>query len=469
VSVGKRWWWVALGLWTVFVALALWWLFHSEPGQPATTWTVQGGEDTSFWARTRDWFRMMHLNFQRIYPWILFAPYVLWLTSRFHLERERLALRLAVQLAGCAIFAGASHAINSHILTTTRIVVVNSHSDIRTAGLPDREKQLVHVEVAGAGAAPLLDEREIVTSYHTQMVVRVPGGAGTGAFSAVGASDPATLKFMPTNLIARLEQAMKPGVSSAGVGLRPLATVLDVLAYGALAGMAHAVHFYRRYRERERRALFLESNLTKARLHALQAQLQPHFLFNTLNAIATLLRRDVRAAENTLMSLSDLLRLALSRSQEQEIPLREELRFLERYVQIQQTRFGERLKFELEAENGTLDCLVPTLMLQPVVENAIQHGIEPTGNSGVVRVSGHRTGERLTVQVQDNGAGIPETPSPNQNGGIGLSNLRQRLEALYGSEHKLEIISRAEGGTNVCIEIPWHTTAARGAEADHQP
>ncbi len=408
---------------------------------------------------------MVHLNFQRIYPWIFFAPYVVLLTSRFYLEGKRLALSVAVQVAGCVIFAIAAHAINSRLSTTTaRIVVINSHSDVKTIGGLDREKQFVHVAVAGAGAVALPDEREIVSSFQTQMVVG--GGGGTGAFPALaGMPNPEALKFMPTNLIPRLEQAMKPGVSSAGAGLRPLAAVLDVLAYGALAGLTHAVYFYRRYRERERRALFLESNLTRARLHALQAQLQPHFLFNTLNAIATLLRRDVKAAENTLMSLSELLRLALSRSEQQEISLRDELRFLERYVQIQQTRFGERLKFELAIESQSLDCLVPTLMLQPLVENAIQHGIEPTGNPGVVRVSGRREQERLVVQVQDNGAGVDAERSAGQNGGIGLSNLRQRLSALYGTEQKLEIISRPEDGTRVWIELPFHTTPSVRANA----
>jgi LytS/YehU family sensor histidine kinase len=284
------------------------------------------------------------------------------------------------------------------------------------------------------------------------------GTAATGAFPATVAGGPHAdaLKFMPTNVAARLEEAMKPAFSRAGSSARPLATFMDVLAYGALVGMAHAVHFYRRYRERERRALYLESNLTKARLHALQAQLQPHFLFNTLNAIVTLLRRDPKAAENTLMSLSDLLRLALSRSQEQEIPLRDELLFLERYIQIQQTRFGERLAFETNVEGAALDCLVPTLMLQPLVENAVQHGIEPAGSAGMVRVLGRRKEGRLIVEVADNGAGLGANGSAN--GGIGLSNLRQRLSGLYGADHTLDISSPPEGGTKVRIGLPWHTT-----------
>jgi signal transduction histidine kinase len=411
------------------------------------------------WERTWDWLRVTHLNFKRIYPWLLFAPYVVWLTSRFYLERERFVLNLAVQLAGCAIFAIGTNAINSRLSrTTARILVIQNETDIRPANGLAQEKKMVHVAISGAGTAPFPDEREIVSTWHTQLVMA--GTAATGAFptSVAGGPHPEALKFMPTNVAARLEEAIKPAFSRAGSSARPLAVFMDMLAYGALVGMAHAVHFYRRYRERERRALCLESNLTKARLHALQAQLQPHFLFNTLNAIVTLLRRDPRAAENTLMSLSDLLRLALSRSQEQEIPLRDELLFLERYIQIQQTRFGERLAFETNVEGTALDCLVPTLMLQPLVENAVQHGIEPAGSAGMVRVLGRREEGRLIIEVADNGAGLGANESAN--GGIGLSNLRQRLSGLYGADHTLDISSPPEGGTNVRIALPWHKTAS---------
>jgi len=252
---------------------------------------------------------------------------------------------------------------------------------------------------------------------------------------------------------------MKPALGHAGpFGLRPLETLLDMLAYASVAGVAHAVHFYRRFRERERRALLLESNLTQARLKSLQAQLQPHFLFNTLNAIATLLRRDPRAAEATLMSLSDLLRLALSRSDQQEICLSEELRFLEKYIEIQQTRFGGRFRYHQEIAAETLSCLVPTLLLQPLVENAIRHGLEPSPDGGTVRVAARRSDAKLLLEVEDNGVGLKESePNAKSGGGIGLSNLRGRLEALYGERQRMEIMSRAEAGVVVRIEMPWHT------------
>jgi LytS/YehU family sensor histidine kinase len=239
--------------------------------------------------------------------------------------------------------------------------------------------------------------------------------------------------------------------------------LLNILAYGSLAGLAHAVHFYRFSRERERRAAMLESHLAKARLHALQAQLQPHFLFNALNAVATLLRSDARAAQDALTSFSELLRLALSQSDKQEVTLREDMRFVERYIEIQQTRLGDRLRFEQQIDPAALDCLVPTLFLQPLVENALRHGIEPSPGPGLVRVSVHRESDQLRVTIEDNGVGL--SAEGNKPGGIGLQNLRARLLALYGQQHKMDVLPRTEGGVIVRIEIPIRMNSTNEATA----
>jgi two-component system LytT family sensor kinase len=218
-------------------------------------------------------------------------------------------------------------------------------------------------------------------------------------------------------------------------------------------------------------------------------------LFNSLNAIATLLRRDPRLAEATLMSLSDLLRLALSQADRQEIPLREELNFVRRYLEIQQTRFGDKLRVEQEIDPTTLDCLVPTLLLQPLVENAIRHGIEPAESAGVLHLTAHRNNGKLVLTVEDNGVGLATVPidlrgskaldisattAPSQtllpipspatvvrsNGnGIGLTNLRARLETLYGTSQNFELNSRSGGGVIVRVEIPWRPVAALEAPA----
>ena len=203
-------------------------------------------------------------------------------------------------------------------------------------------------------------------------------------------------------------------------------------------------------------------------MHALQAQLQPHFLFNALNAVATLLRRDARAAQEALTSFSELLRLALSQSDRQEVPLSEDLRFLERYVEIQQTRLGDRFRFEQSVEPAALDCLVPALLLQPLVENALRHGIEPSPRRGTVRVAVTRQSERLMLRVEDDGVGLMENKGQLQTG-IGLSNLRARLEALYGNRQKVEMISRPEGGVAVQVEIPLREAASDNGSSRTQP
>ncbi len=442
-------WLLCLGLWTLFVVLALWLLLRENSfvtGGP--DWIIQGsGSGLSWLERTRNWFRLAHLNFQRIYPWVLFGPYVFWLTSRFHLDRGLLTRNLAIQLAGCALFALGSHAVNARLSTGARFVVISTQRGTFTQGGPGKAKTFRY-EFSGVGGGGLLKREETVS-----------GGSSNAAADALDGLYPDLPRHFPTNLLPELKDPFKTAAAVAHAGpstLRPLSTFLDLLAYGSLAGLAHAVYYYRRYRERERRALFLESNLARARFDALQAQLQPHFLFNTLNAIATLLRRDPKAAEATLMSLSELLRLTLSQSDRQEIPLRDELRFLERYMEIQQTRFGDRLRVELAVEPLALDCLVPALLLQPLVENAIRHGLEPSPDPGFVRVAAKTEGARLEIRVEDNGVGLGSGPQRKVNPGIGLSNLRARLDTLYGPDHSLELEPRSGGGAVVRIGMPSH-------------
>jgi two-component system, LytTR family, sensor kinase len=211
--------------------------------------------------------------------------------------------------------------------------------------------------------------------------------------------------------------------------------------------------------------------------------LQPHFLFNSLNAIAALLRRDPRLAETMLVALSQLLRLALNQSERQEGALRDELEFVHRYLEIQQTRFGDKLRVEQDIDPQALDCLVPTLVLQPLVENALRHGIEPSEKAGVLRVRASREAGRLVLEVEDDGVGLasdscgPDNPAglgsslptPARSSatrvappgtGIGLANLRERLQMLYGGAQKLVLTPRATGGVLVRVEIPWRPGAS---------
>lgn len=232
----------------------------------------------------------------------------------------------------------------------------------------------------------------------------------------------------------------------------------SMLVYWAVVAVQHVVAYQERAHERERRAAELEQRLTAARLQALQMQLNPHFLFNTLNAISCLMHQDVDAADRMLVRLSELLRRALDTRDLQEIPLREELAFLDRYLEIEQTRFGARLTIERAVDDGLLDALVPNLLLQPLVENAIKHGVERQLRAGLISVAAKEQNGEILLTVRDNGPGLDRNrPAPvasKRGHGIGLSNTRRRLEQLYGSQDRLIMRTAEGGGTEVLVRVP---------------
>ncbi|MEY2409696.1 MAG: two-component system, LytTR family, sensor kinase [Verrucomicrobiota bacterium] len=228
---------------------------------------------------------------------------------------------------------------------------------------------------------------------------------------------------------------------------------LNVLIYWFIVVLWHAAHSYQELHRREVQTAELEARLTAARLQALQMQLNPHFLFNTLNTISSLMHKDVEAADRMVARLSDLLRYALESTDAQEVPLRQELAFLDGYLEIQQARFGERLRVTREIEPATLGGRMPNLLLQPMVENAIEHGIAPHARPGQIVLRASRHGERLQLEVEDNGAGLrPGEPLVE---GVGIANTRARLQQLYGTRHEFLLIQAPGGGLLVRILIPW--------------
>ncbi|WP_193214324.1 sensor histidine kinase [Luteolibacter marinus] len=229
--------------------------------------------------------------------------------------------------------------------------------------------------------------------------------------------------------------------------------VLDGFAYLALTGFSHAWIFLRTAREENRRAALLDSQHVQARARALQAQLQPHFLFNTLNGIATLTRRDPEAAEEMIVSLSDLMRIALDGDRKPEIPLREELHFVDRYLEIQRMRFGDRLQVVRRIDPATLDFKVPALLIQPLVENAIQHGIEPSNRGGTVQIRTSVADGMLEIGIEDDGDGLLKS-SGGSGSGIGLKSIRERLEALHPGRHHFIMNSPGERGARAVIRMP---------------
>jgi signal transduction histidine kinase len=229
---------------------------------------------------------------------------------------------------------------------------------------------------------------------------------------------------------------------------------VSVATYWVILGVSHAVGYYRQYRERELRASQLEARLAHSQLEVLKAQLHPHFLFNTLHAISTLTYHDAAAANRMVARLSDLLRMTLEQSGTQEVRLRDEMEFLEKYLEIQQTRFEERLRLAVAVEPGTLDALVPSLVLQPLVENAIKHGIAPRREGGRVEVSAIRTNGALEIRVRDDGPGLPGGRVPESGSGLGLANTRARLTHLYGDRHRFELRNHPAGGVEVTLSVP---------------
>ena len=230
---------------------------------------------------------------------------------------------------------------------------------------------------------------------------------------------------------------------------------LQLPTFWGLVGVAHALRFYERARVRELREVELESRLAEARLEALRMQLHPHFLFNTLNSIASLVHDKPHVAEEMIESLSELLRVTLNHSDRQEVTVREELEFLDRYLHIEQTRFGDRLRVERRIDPDVGDAMVPTLVLQPLVENAVRHGIETQIAPGCISITIERAGPKLRLLVNDNGRGYSGRHKLKE--GVGLSNTRSRLKELYGDSGVLEVQPGSSEGFLASVTIPWRT------------
>jgi two-component system, LytTR family, sensor kinase len=228
----------------------------------------------------------------------------------------------------------------------------------------------------------------------------------------------------------------------------------EMMTYWAIVAVVHAVDYHRESQERELTAAQLQTQLAEAQLEALQRQLHPHFLFNTLNTISALMHRDVHAADEMLVQLSDLLRLTLERVGTQQVPLKDEVDFLRKYLEIEQTRFGDRLQVNIDVDPEVLDAPVPNLILQPLVENALRHGIGPRVGGGRIDVDARPVEGSLMLTVHDDGVGLSPDRLNAFHSGVGLSNTRSRLENLYGERHRFEFQTPPSGGLVVTIVIP---------------
>jgi len=234
----------------------------------------------------------------------------------------------------------------------------------------------------------------------------------------------------------------------------------QLLLYFAIVTAGFAREYFLRDRTRQEEAARLQAQLAEARLDALRMQINPHFLFNTLNAMSALVERDPAGVRRMIARLGELLRYVIDSHGNDEVALREELGFLQRYIDIMEIRFQGRLQVVKEIAPETLEALVPNLVLQPIVENALEHGVSRLAGGGRVEISARRDGERLVLSVRDNGPGLAQS----EPGGVGLANTRARLTQLYGDGARIELNAAAEGGVLAEVVLPFHTTreARRG-------
>ena len=269
------------------------------------------------------------------------------------------------------------------------------------------------------------------------------------------------VSFSHTTLMAVTRNAIAymAGYGSYDYGIMSIRYVMefsnDVISYSLIVTFIYLFDHYRRSRDRELSTAQLETRLAQAQLQSLRLQLQPHFLFNTLNTISAMVYQNPRAADEMIARLSDLLRLSLRNSEAQEVTLQEELDFLKLYLEIMRARFEERLVVSIEVEPGQEQALVPQLILQPLVENSIRHALDPASEALKIAVRAKREDKALLLEVSDNGPGIHQDKLGN---GIGLSNTQQRLRQLYGAEQTMTLANAAGGGLLVNIRIPFHTS-----------
>jgi two-component system LytT family sensor kinase len=229
---------------------------------------------------------------------------------------------------------------------------------------------------------------------------------------------------------------------------------LNVILYWSIVGIQHGVNYYRKFEEREKLSAQLENQLAQARLSALKMQLHPHFLFNTLNAIVVLVRQHrAEEADEMLTNLSELLRQTLEGWEMQEVPLRREVELINLYLDIQRVRFQDRLTVEMSLSPATLNALVPSLLLQPLVENAVRHGVSKSSAPVRIELKSRLNDSVLEIQVCDDGPGVSERSSGN---GVGLSNTRARLQQLYGDRQSLRLDNVAGGITVATVLLPYH-------------
>lgn len=399
-------------------------------------------------------------------PWALLTPVIFWLCHRFPVMRGHFARSAFIHASACLAFTFAVSSIAQRVpLVASKPGVVYAFDNQRIEILAKEAVSLQPQPVPSQSPPqffvnPIAPSTVPVTAMSGQIVTPAMGfGAATGGgrplVLAGGIRSDQGILINATNGAPAPTWRMR---------LVPLAVRANVgfLIYFVVAAAAHAMTFYRHAKERERQALALVASRNQAKLDALRLQLQPHFLFNTLNAIATLVHRDARAADRLIGDLSDLLRASLQTTQH-EVTLSDELALLDHYLAIEQVRLGDRLRITRDIHHEALEACVPPLVLQPLAENAIRHGFEPRLEPGMLTIEARREGDLLRLTVTDDGVGLHAQSPRTSRRGIGLANTRERLRTLHGDAARLEFTSRAEGGVCAEVVLPYRLTPRNNA------
>lgn len=398
------------------------------------------------------WTDAARASFRDWFPWILLSPLAVFLAGRFRLGRETWKLSVTIHIISSLLFTAAYGGLLT--LASPGAVLTGGGMVAATAMPPALPEGFAR---GYAFAAPP------VTGSNTMFFIQRGNASDNspGPVSLSINSDGVTIvhsgppPFPPPPNDVQFAASFHPGPWTQLFHLAISRTQFAIPIYWCIVCICWTFGHFQEAVERERQTLELETRLTQANLQALKMQLQPHFLFNTLNAISSLIHENPKSADDMIISLSQFLRTTLSVSAKDGIPLCAELEFLEHYLEIQQTRFGERLKICREIDPGSSDALVPPLILQPLVENAIRHGIEPRERGGTVTIRAARKNDRLHLEISDDGEGFSGCQLLRPGNGIGLSNTEARLQTLYGEEHQFTLAANQPSGACAKIEIPY--------------
>ncbi len=431
-------------IWIVMAFIFATELFLAARGLPIQiTWTV--AVRNAF----RDWF-----------PWIILSPIAVVLAGRFRFEQNNWKRNIAIHLTACLLFTFAYEGLL--FLISPGPLVVSTGGIEGGIGVFSTSAAAPQFGGGPPGAMELLPPPEHRGSnsfvFHTRKMALADGTArppdsnnvvfgSTGKFSVFDEPERhVQLGFWNSPLPGRRMQFLHLAMTR---------MQFTIPIYLCIICICWIINHFQESGERERRTLELETRLTQANLQTLKMQLQPHFLFNTLNAISSLVHENPRIADDMIGSLSQFLRSTLEISKLDEVSLREELQFVRRYLEIQQIRFGERLHIVYDIGEPTMTALVPPLILQPLLENSIRHGIESREGSGTIVIHASQRKDQLHLAIVDDGEGFKGRQLLEILNGVGLSNTKARLQELYGENHQIKLTANEPNGARVLIGIPF--------------